>query len=199
MDAKAILKVLCSRASKIAKRNGFDIDVASDLQLKVHYDLPESKDPRHALIFWWLVSKNNLQPYEVDLGIKYPLDKFFDGDVFQENIFHDSIPDATYETILKSLTTDGVAISFKRLAYAKAKLEYDNVLLDLHCRIEKLKANDENWRTNNKALVSDIKRELREIKDKMSLSNPDVWFTFQFAPKGVNSLEEAKIWCDVNC
>ena len=65
MDAKAILKVLCSRASKIAKRNGFDIDVASDLQLKVHYDLPESKDPRHALIFWWLVSKNNLQPYEV--------------------------------------------------------------------------------------------------------------------------------------
>lgn len=202
MDAKAILKALCDRASKIAKRNGFDIDVASDLQLKVHYDLPESKDPRHALIFWWLVSKNdlrsyNLRSYEVDIGIKYPINKFFDGNVFQENIFHDSIPDATYETILKSLTTDGVVISFKRPIYAKAKLEYDNALLDLHCRIEKLKANDEKWATS--ALAFDMKRELYEIEDKMSINNPDVWFTFQFAPKGANSLEEAKIWCDVNC
>ena len=199
MDAKAILKVFCSRASKIAKRNGFDIDVASDLQLKVHYDLPESKDPRHALIFWWLVSKNDLRPYEVDLGVKYPINKFFDGDVFQENIFHDNIPDAVHETILKTMTTDGAAISFKRLTYAKSKLEYDNALLDLRCRIEKLKSNDENWATNNKALAFDMKRELHELEDKMSFSNPDMWFTFQFAPKGVNSLEEAKIWCDVNC
>lgn len=199
MDAKAILKVLCSRASKIAKKNGFDIDVASDLQLKANYSLSKSKNTRHAHIYWWLVSKNDLQPYEVDLGIRYPLSKFFDGDAFQENIFHDSIPNAAYETILKSLTTYGVEISFKRLAYAKAKLEHDNAFLDLKCRIAKLKSNDENWATNNKALASDMQRELHEIEEKMSISNPDVWFTFQFAPKGVNSLEEAKIWCDVNC
>ena len=191
MNEKDVLKYFCDRATKIANKNGFDIDIANDFWFIASYD---QLSPNRAHVFWIEGSNKANEPYYVNDHIRYPLSKFFDGNIVSLRMFNDDVPNIVYEIVLKSLINLDTTITIKKDGYDEAKLEYDIAMLDIRNHVTALKSSNPNF-VNDKKLVSSINNEMDRALAKFSSTAE---FTFLFAPKGINTVEKAKIWHDMN-
>lgn len=183
---KELLQIFCDRATTIAKKNGYDIDVAKTLMISAKKIFAEK------YCLWEIFDKNS--KYNIIWKVLEGLEVFFDGEKIYKNIFDDSTPNIVYDTLWQSLNSHGATIEIKKQNYDENKKQYNDMLEQIHEQIDAQKSIDPNWVA--KQYIKSLQLDMSNMREKLFASST---FTFEFVPEEkIDTIEQAKIWCDLH-
>ena len=180
---KELLQIFCDHATAIAKKNGYDIDVAKTLMISAE---KISADRKHCL--WEIFDKNS--KYNIIWKVLEGLEVFFDGEKFQTNIFDDVVPNIVHKTLWQSLNHHGANICIKKSNYDENHQQYINVLKQINQEI------DPNWIKHNSQHLKALQNNISAMANEFYVSST---FEFEFVPEEkIDTLAQANIWCELH-
>ena len=186
---KELLQIFCDHATAIAKKNGYDIDVAKTLMISA-----EKMPGNTKFCLWEIFDKNS--KYNVIWKILEGLEVFFDGEKFQTNVFDDVVPNIVHKTLWQSLNHHGANICIKKSNYDENQEQHINVLKQIKQEIDKQKSIDPNWIKRNPQHIKALQNNISAMANEFYVSST---FEFEFVPEEkIDTIEQAKIWCNLH-
>ena len=191
-EYKEILRRFCENATKRIHEYGCNFNVEDTL---IIISMKKNENPKYTgNVFWMIGSKN--ASYSINTTCFEQMPAFYAEGKIKCSVF--DLSDEIIEKIVKSLLNRGAEIQIKLDRYADERARTEgkyNRLVSEFCKLsdEIDNCSDPNEIKIKRSRMSEIKKCMHEINKNI---DSNFTRTFEFIPK-VNSLEEAKIWLDL--
>ena len=190
-----MLHILCDHATHILNKNGYSYDVANDTYLHLF-----TRTGKHTQ--WRLESIDG--KYEIDPSHWIPIDKYPVQNAIDNPLklplFSNGVPSTAYKSIIKSMFNGYMSTKLKleKQNFQAAVDECNKTVSQLMKRFNELKANPD-WRSIPN-LFNEAEHLQNEVFQAGNKLDKDAIFSFEFAPEAMLpiSIDELRIWCDLN-